>query len=158
MNEAAEPAPEPSISMSHFTPDALDRELLAMLQLNARESVTTLGKKLGCARTTVIARISRLEKTGVIAGYTVRLNQAALARSLQACVGLSVQPKAGGEVLKRLSKMPEVKEVYSVSGEFDYLAWIRTELPDQLDRLLDAIGAIEGVTRTRTSVVLAQRI
>jgi DNA-binding Lrp family transcriptional regulator len=144
--------------MSHFTPDALDRELLALLQTNARESVTTLGKKLGCARTTVIARIAKLEKTGVIAGYSVRLNQAALERSLQACVGLSVQPKAGAEVLKRLAKMPEIKEVYSVSGEYDYIAWIRAELPDQLDRLLDAIGAVDGVSRTHTSIVLAQRI
>jgi len=144
--------------MSHFTPDALDRELLALLQTNARESVTTLGKKLGCARTTVIARIAKLEKTGVIAGYSVRLNQAALERSLQACVGLSVQPKAGTEVLKRLAKMPEIKEVYSVSGEYDYIAWIRAELPDQLDRLLDAIGAVDGVSRTHTSIVLAQRI
>jgi DNA-binding Lrp family transcriptional regulator len=144
--------------MSHFTPDALDRELLALLQTNARESVTTLGKKLGCARTTVIARITKLEKTGVIAGYSVRLNQAALERSLQACVGLSVQPKAGAEVLKRLAKMPEIKEVYSVSGEYDYIAWIRAELPDQLDRLLDAIGAVDGVSRTHTSIVLAQRI
>jgi DNA-binding Lrp family transcriptional regulator len=144
--------------MANFTPDTLDRELLALLQHNARESVTTLGKKLKCARTTVIARIARLEKNGVIAGYTVRLNQAALDRSLQACVGLSVLPKAGGEVLKRLAKMPEIKQVYSVSGEFDYIAWVRAELPDQLDRLLDAMGAIEGVTRTRTSVVLAQRV
>jgi DNA-binding Lrp family transcriptional regulator len=144
--------------MSHFTPDALDRELLALLQTNARESVTTLGKKLGCARTTVIARIAKLEKTGVIAGYSVRLNQAALERSLQACVGLSVQPKAGTEVLKRLAKMPEIKEVYSVSGAYDYIAWIRAELPDQLDRLLDAIGAVDGVSRTHTSIVLAQRI
>jgi DNA-binding Lrp family transcriptional regulator len=158
MSEQPESAPPSVISMANFTPDALDRELLALLQLNARESVTTLGKKLGCARTTVIARIARLEKTGVIAGYTVRLNQAAMERSLQACVGLSVLPKAGGEVLKRLAKMPEIKQVYSVSGEFDYLAWVRAELPDQLDRLLDAVGAIEGVTRTRTSVVLAQRI
>jgi DNA-binding Lrp family transcriptional regulator len=147
-----------NISMSHFTPDALDRELLALLQINARESVTTLGKKLGCARTTVLARIAKLEKTGVISGYSVRLNEAALQRSLQACVGLSVQPKAGSDVLKRLAKMPEVKEVYSVSGAFDYLAWIKAELPDQLDRLLDTMGAIEGVTRTHTSVILAKRI
>jgi DNA-binding Lrp family transcriptional regulator len=153
-----DPAGAASVSLSHFTPDALDRELLALLQANARESVTTLGKKLGCARTTVIARIARLEKAGVIAGYSVRLNQAALERSLQACVGLSVQPKAGSAVLKRLATMPEVKQVYSVSGEFDYIAWIRAELPDQLDRLLDAVGDLDGVTRTHTSVVLAQRI
>jgi DNA-binding Lrp family transcriptional regulator len=133
--------------------DATDRELLSLLQTNARESVTTLGKKLGVARTTVLARVKRLEQSRVITGYSVRLNQAALERSLQAYVGLSVAPKAGRDVLKRLAKMPEIKLVCSVSGEFDYVAWIRAETPDVLDRLLD-----EGVSKTNTSVVLAERI
>ena len=138
--------------------DATDRELLALLQANARESVTTLGKKLGIARTTVIARMERLQKGGVITGYSVRLNQATLEKSLQAYVGLSVAPRAGRDVLKRLAKMPEIKLVCSVSGEFDYVAWIRAESPNALDRLLDEIGETEGVSRTTTSVVLAERI
>jgi DNA-binding Lrp family transcriptional regulator len=138
--------------------DATDRELLALLQANARESVTTLSKKLGVARTTVIARMDRLQTSGVITGYSVRLNQATLERSLQAYVGLSVHPKAGREVLKRLAKMPEIKLVCSVSGEFDYVAWIRADSPNALDKLLDEIGETEGVSKTTTSVVLAERI
>ncbi|MCZ2136174.1 MAG: Lrp/AsnC family transcriptional regulator [Burkholderiales bacterium] len=138
--------------------DGIDRELLALLQANARESVTTLGKKLGIARTTVIARMERLQRSGVITGYSVRLNQATLEKSLQAYVGLSVEPRAGREVLKRLAKMPEIKLVCSVSGEFDYVAWIRAESPNALDRLLDEIGETEGVSKTTTSVVLAERI
>lgn len=138
--------------------DATDRELLTLLQANARENVTTLSKKLGVARTTVIARMERLQASGVITGYSVRLNQATLEKSLQAYVGLSVQPRAGREVLKRLEKMPEIKLVCSVSGEFDYVAWIRADSPNALDRLLDEIGETEGVTRTTTSVVLAERI
>jgi DNA-binding Lrp family transcriptional regulator len=138
--------------------DVTDRELLSLLQTNARESVTTLGKKLGVARTTVLARLKRLEESGVITGYSVRLNQATLEKSLQAYVGLSVAPKSGRDVLKRLNKMPEIKLVCSVSGEFDYVAWIRAETPDALDRLLDEIGDIDGVSKTNTSVVLAERI
>lgn len=138
--------------------DATDRELLALLLANARESVTTLGKKLGVARTTVIARMERLQASGVITGYSVRLNQATLEKSLQAYVGLSVQPRAGRDVLKQLAKMPEIKLVCSVSGEFDYVAWIRADSPNALDRLLDEIGETEGVSKTTTSVVLAERI
>ncbi len=138
--------------------DATDRELLSLLQTNARESVTTLAKKLGIARTTVLARLNRLEDGGVITGYSVRLNQATLEKSLQAYVGLSVAPKSGRDVLKRLNKMPEIKLVCSVSGEFDYVAWIRAETPGALDRLLDEIGDIDGVSKTNTSVVLAERI
>jgi DNA-binding Lrp family transcriptional regulator len=143
---------------ANATLDKLDRELLALLQANARESVTNLGKKLDVARTTVLARMARLEKTGVITGYSVRLDQTALERSLQAYVGLSVQPKAGRDVLKHLSKMPEIKLVCSVSGEFDYVVWLRADAPHALDILLDEIGDIEGVTKTNTSVVLAERI
>ncbi|MEO7252839.1 MAG: Lrp/AsnC family transcriptional regulator [Casimicrobium sp.] len=138
--------------------DATDRELLALLQANARESVTTLSKKLGVARTTVIARMERLQTSGVVTGYSVRLNQATLEKSLQAYVGLAVEPRAGREVLKRLAKMPEIKLVCSVSGEFDYVAWIRADSPNALDRLLDEIGETEGVSKTTTSVVLAERI
>ena len=138
--------------------DTTDRELLALLLANARESVTTLGKKLGVARTTVIARMERMQASGVITGFSVRLNQATLEKSLQAYVGLSVEPRAGREVLKRLAKMPEIKLVCSVSGEFDYVAWIRAESPNALDRLLDEIGETEGVSKTTTSVVLAERI
>jgi len=138
--------------------DTTDRELLALLQANARESVTTLGKKLGIARTTVIARMERLQASGVITGYSVRLNQATLEQSLQAYVGLSVQPRAGRDVLKRLARMPEIKLVCSVSGEFDYVAWIRADSPGALDRLLDEIGETEGLSKTTTSVVLAERI
>ena len=144
-------APSPSL-------DDTDRELLALLQANARESVTTLSKRIGVARTTIIARMERLQTSGVITGYSVRLNQATLEKSLQAYVGLSVAPRAGREVLKRLAKMPEIKLVCSVSGEFDYVAWIRADSPNALDRLLDEIGETEGVSKTTTSVVLAERI
>ena len=138
--------------------DATDRELLALLQANARESVTALSKKLAVARTTVLARMERLQTSGVITGYSVRLNQATLEKSLQAYVGLSVEPRAGREVLKRLAKMPEIKLVCSVSGQFDYVAWIRADSPNALDKLLDEIGETEGVSKTTTSVVLAERI
>jgi DNA-binding Lrp family transcriptional regulator len=154
------PVSKRKLSSSNATTalDKLDRELLSLLQANARESVTTLGKKLDVARTTVLARMARLEKSGVITGYSVRLDQTALERSLQAYVGLSVEPKAGRDVLKRLAKMPEIKLVCSVSGEFDYVAWLRADSPHVLDGLLDEIGDIEGVTKTHTSVVLAERI
>ncbi|MGL6089219.1 MAG: Lrp/AsnC family transcriptional regulator, partial [Pseudomonas paracarnis] len=55
--------------------DEIDRQLIAALQLNARESVAMLARQLGIARTTVTSRLARLEKTQVITGYGVRLGQ-----------------------------------------------------------------------------------
>ena len=138
--------------------DQVDRDLIALLQANARESTANLARKLGVARTTVIARLERLERTGVIVGYTVRLGLDAGERGVQAWVGITTEPKAAREVTRRLAALPELRQLCSVSGEFDYLALLRTESTARLDALLDEIGEIDGVTKTTTSVVLALRV
>ncbi|WJF89091.1 Lrp/AsnC family transcriptional regulator [Paraburkholderia bonniea] len=138
--------------------DDLDRNLVALLQANARESVAELARQLGVARTTVIARIARLERSNVIAGYSVRLGQDVLDASIYAYVGLIIAPKFGAEVQKRLGKMPEVQLLCAVSGEFDYVAWLRASSPERLNDLLDQIGNLNGVERTTTSVILARKI
>jgi DNA-binding Lrp family transcriptional regulator len=138
--------------------DNIDRNLVASLQVNARESVSELARQLGIARTTVIARLARLEKTGVIAGYGVRLGQDVLDASIQAYVGIKLAPKYGRDVQKRFARMPEMQLLCAVSGEFDYVAWLRADSPDRLNDLLDEIGGLEGVERTTTSIILARKV
>jgi DNA-binding Lrp family transcriptional regulator len=138
--------------------DSLDRELIALLQANARESVANLGRKLGVARTTVLARIARLEATSVIVGYTIRLGSEAADAGVQAYVGISINPKVQRDVIKRLTRLPELRQLASVSGEFDYMALLRAPTTVRLDALLDEIGEMDGVLRTTTSVVLALRV
>ena len=138
--------------------DDLDRRLVLLLQANARESTATLARKLGVARTTVVARLARLESSGQIVGYTARLGGDAAGRSVQAFVGITVSPKSGREVIKRLTELPELRQLASVSGEFDYMALLRADTTARLDTLLDEIGEIEGVLRTNSSVVLALRV
>jgi DNA-binding Lrp family transcriptional regulator len=138
--------------------DASDRKLLTLLQANARASTAELARKLGVARTTVVARLARLEASGAIVGYTVRLGLQQAERAVQAFVGISVEPKAGREVVKRLSRLPELRQLASVSGAFDYMAVLQAESTVRLDDLLDEIGEIEGVLRTNSSVVLAMRV
>lgn len=138
--------------------DRLDRDLLVLLQANARESTANLARKLGVARTTVLARIARLEAAGVIVGYTVRLSQHAAGQGLQAFVGITVSPKAGRDVVRQLTRMPELRQLSAVSGEFDYIALLHAESAARLDELLDEIGNVDGVTRTTTSIVLARRV
>jgi DNA-binding Lrp family transcriptional regulator len=145
------PAPLPAVK------DQLDRDLLALLQANARESTANLARKLGVARTTVLARLTRLERDGAIVGYTVRLGQDVTDRGVSAYVGITISPKAARDVTRRLARFPELRQLCSVSGEFDYLALLRAESTVRLDALLDEIGEIDGVTKTTTSVVLAVR-
>ncbi len=138
--------------------DEIDRSLIALLQANARESVANLARKLDVARTTVLSRIARLERNGVIAGYGVRLGSEVLDSSLNAYVGIALSPKSGKDVLRRMGKIPEVQMLCAVSGEFDYIAWLRTDTPARLDELLDQIGELDGVSDTNTSIVLAVKI
>ena len=138
--------------------DALDRDLLALLQANARASTADLARQLGTARTTVLARLGRLERDGVIAGYTVRLGQDLLDQGLQAFVGVTVQPKAGRDVVRQLSRMPEVRQLCAVSGEFDYVVLLRAESALRMNTLLDEMGNFDGVVKTTTSVALEWKI
>ena len=138
--------------------DATDRELLALLQANARDSTANLARRLRLARTTVLARLARLERSGVIEGYGVRLGQALKANSLAAYVSIAVLPRAGPLVLEALSRLIEVEQLSAVSGDFDYMALVRCRSPEHLDETLDAIGALDGVRQTRSSIVLAQKI
>lgn len=138
--------------------DALDRDLINLLQANARESVANLARKLGVARTTIVARLARLEADGVVVGYTVRLGSDAIDRGIEAYVGITISAKSQIEVTRRLKRLPELRQLASVSGEFDYMAVLRAPTTMRLDALLDEIGLIDGVIKTTTSVVLSLRI
>lgn len=138
--------------------DDLDRALIAQLQAHARASTADLARRLGVARTTVVARLQRLEGSGVITGYTVRLGATEGTEGVQAFVNLAVSPKSAKAVIERLSLLPELRQLAAVSGEFDYLAILRAPSTQRLDALLDEIGEIDGVLRTTTSVLLAMRI
>lgn len=138
--------------------DALDQDLLALLAVTARASTADLARALKVARTTIVARLARLEREGIVSGYTVRLRQDLAQQGLSAFVGITVQPRAGADVVKLLLRFPEVKQLDSVSGQFDYMALLRAESAERLDALLDRIRALEGVQQTTTSVVLSRRI
>ena len=138
--------------------DDLDRHLLSLLQANAREPAANLARKLKIARTTVVARIARLEREGIVSGYGVRFGTRLEQAAVRAFCGLSVNAKSAAAVIKALERLPEVEEVWAVSGEFDYMALLRCETPEQLDALLDRLGQIEGIGQTQTSIVLSRKI
>jgi DNA-binding Lrp family transcriptional regulator len=138
--------------------DSTDRALIALLQANARESTANLARKLGIARTTVVARLAKLEREGVVVGYTVRLGADDDRPRVQAHVGITLEAKAAREVIRKLQKIPELLQLSSVSGAFDYIALLRADSTARLDALLDEIGELDGVIKTHTSVVLAVRI
>ncbi|HSV52264.1 MAG TPA: Lrp/AsnC family transcriptional regulator [Burkholderiaceae bacterium] len=138
--------------------DDTDRHLLSLLQANAREPAAALARMLKIARTTVVARIARLEREGIVAGYGVRLGRRLEQPAVRAFCGLSVNPKNAAAVIRALERRPEVEEVSAVSGQFDYMVFLRCDTHEQLDALLDHIGGIEGIHQTHTSVVLSRKV
>jgi DNA-binding Lrp family transcriptional regulator len=131
------------------------QRLLALLRRNARESTASLARRLGIARTTVQERIRRLERDGVIAGYTVRVSDDFARQRITAQVLINVDPKSGERVVRELEARPWVRAVYALSGVFDYEVRIEGGTTEELDRALDAIGRIDGIQRTQTSIVLS---
>ena len=133
-----------------------DAKLLALLRANAREPTASLARKLGLARSTVQERIARLERDGVIKGYTVRLAEEGASR-LRAVVMISTDPKQADRVAVELKKMPEVRSLAALSGSYDLIAMIETETPARIDALLDRIGRAPGVARTVSSIILSEK-
>lgn len=135
-----------------------DRELLTLLAENARIPVATLAKKLSLSRTTVQARLTRLERDGVIAGYGVRLSEAYSASLIRAHILVTIAPKALAQVTGSLARIQAVTALHSVSGSFDLIAIIAAPSIAELDQLIDTIGTLDGVERTLSSIILSTRI
>jgi DNA-binding Lrp family transcriptional regulator len=135
--------------------DDKDRQLLGLLRQDARLPTAALARELGVARTTVVARLQRLTKTGVITGYTVRLNSELRKRMLRVHALLNIDAKKGDAVVDALRDIAQVRAVFTISGVMDCLALIEAETTDEIERVLDAIGVIPGVEKTQSSLVLS---
>lgn len=138
--------------------DEIDNKILALLMDNARLPVSTIAKQIGIARTTVIARIASLEKREIIAGYGLKLNQTMVQPTVRAYVGLSIESKSVAALIKYLLQLPEVESLCAVSGAIDYMLTLRCANTEVLDKLLDEIGALDGVRQTSTAIILSKRI
>lgn len=135
-----------------------DEDLIALLKLNAREPVASLARKLGLSRTTVQDRLKRLEEQKIIEGYSVKLSSQVDRGGIRAYVSLEVEPRRAVDVNGALAAIPQIEALYSVSGKFDIIALVLTRSAEDIDRLLDEIGQISGVTRTESAVILSTKL
>ena len=138
--------------------DELDRSILGLLGADARMSVATLARRLKVARSTIQARLERLETGGIIAGYTLKLGEAAREGRLRASVLLTIEPRAQAGILSRLKAIAEVERVHTTSGRFDLLLQVAAPNTTVLDCVLDQIGALTGVKSSESLIHLSTRI
>ncbi|MFZ5752577.1 MAG: Lrp/AsnC family transcriptional regulator [Pseudomonadota bacterium] len=138
--------------------DDLDRAILGQLGADARISVATLARKLKVARSTIQARLERLETSGVIAGYTVKLGEAARQGRIRATVLLTIENRAQAAILTRLKSIPEVERVHTTSGRVDLLLQVAAPSTTVLDGVLDQIGEMPGVKSSESLIHLSTKM
>ena len=107
--------------------DDTDRSILALLGADARMSVALLARRLKVARSTIQARLERLETTGIIGGYTLKLGEAARQGRIRASILVSIEARAQAGIVTRLKSIPEVERAFTTSGRFDLLLQIAAD-------------------------------
>src|SRR5690554_7462052 len=132
-----------------------DEALLSLLREDARAPTAAIARRLQLSRTTVQSRIERLERAGVIAGYTVRVSDDHELERIRALIMITVFPKQAPSVVEALRQMPGVRALHSVNGAWDLVAMAIVQSIGEMDELTDCIGALDGVERTTSTLLLS---
>lgn len=135
--------------------DEKDRELLRMLRLNARTSLASLARSIGLSRSATHDRVVRLEERGVIKGYTIEVDRAALP-SVRAFISLCFE---AAEVQERLAgvihAIPGVESAYCLAGDIDMFVYCECTSLEELNALRERLSGLSGITKLSTRPVLA---
>lgn len=134
--------------------DSLDQHLLGILRMDARTSIAELSKKLGVARATVRNRIKRLENSGMITGYTVRLSSDNLSAGIRAWTSIAIDGDRTREVVRILLGEPAIASLHDTNGRWDLLAELRATSIVDLSAVLERVRKIKGIETTETSIHL----
>lgn len=135
--------------------DTLDQQLIALLRTDARASVATLAHRLGVSRGTVNNRITKLEDSGTIVGYTVRLRPDIEHNEIIAWMSIAVEGNQTREVISILRGEPGIGELHDTNGRWDLLAELRAGSMAELSQVLERIRLLKGIRSTETSIHLA---
>lgn len=135
--------------------DDLDRQLLSALRVDAREPVSGLARRLGVTRATVTSRLERLQSSGTILGYTVRVREDRDPDSIRAIAFIELEGRTTDSVIRKLRGIPNLTSLHSTNGGWDLVAELRTSSLGEFDRVLGQIRSIEGVINSETSLLLS---
>jgi DNA-binding Lrp family transcriptional regulator len=136
--------------------DDIDRQIVALLQENARRSFQDIGGQVSLSAPAVKRRVDRLEAEGVITGYAASVDPAKFGWDTHAFVGLYCEGRmSGGEILAAVEGHPEVVGAYTVAGEASAILHVRAQDTKHLEEALERMRDVKGVLRTQTQVVLS---
>lgn len=144
--------------MTTTGPDDTDHALIRLLRRDARTPTAELARRVGVSRTTVQARIERLERSGAIAGYTVVTGDAYDPGAIRATVLIQIEPRATTPVTAELKRMREVEALSTTAGRFDMVVQLAAQGTPALDAALDRIGELDGVRGMESLIHLTAKI
>ena len=135
--------------------DTIDCRILACLKENSRENAKTIGAKVNLSTSAVIERIKKMESCGLIEQYTTLINQSVLGRETMAFISVSLEhPRFNEEFIRLVEENASIAECHYIAGDFDFILKVITKNGKTLEAILNYIKSINGVSLTRTSVVL----
>ncbi|RYE07427.1 MAG: Lrp/AsnC family transcriptional regulator [Hyphomicrobiales bacterium] len=137
--------------------DDTDQKLIQLLRSDARLPMAKLAAHAGISRATATARIERLQRDGVIAGFTIVLQSNVETAGVRAITMIEIEGKQEEAVTRRLMGMPEVRQLHATNGRWDVVAEIEAQSISALDDLLRSIRQIDGIASTDTSILLKAR-
>jgi Lrp/AsnC family leucine-responsive transcriptional regulator len=141
--------------------DEIDRQILRILQEDGRLSNAALAEQVGLTTSTVHERVRKLERRGIIKGYTAVVEPQLLGKAITAFIRLSVGVASQGyiESKKSITEMcqaePDVLECHGVAGEDCYILKVRVANPQELEKLIERIRSKAEISRSTTSIVLS---
>ena len=137
--------------------DQTDRELIALLRRDARSSVSSLAEQLGISRATVRARMQRLEESGQVLGYTIKLKSESGPLPTRGVMLIEIEGGSTDRIIHELEAMPEVQVIHTTNGRWDLIVELGTASLPKLDLVLRRIRLIAGITRSETNLYLSSR-
>ena len=134
----------------------IDKEIVKILQGNARMSNAEIARKVGLAPSAVFERVRKLEEKGIVRGYHAEVDPKAVELGQLAFMFIRSNDRPGAVgTAAQLSEIPEILELHHVAGEDCFLAKVRVRDAESLGRLLrERLSGIETITSTRTTIVL----
>ncbi len=135
--------------------DGTDLEIINLLEADGRRTVADIAKHVSLSAPAVKRRISRLEETAVITGYTALIDHAKLGQPIEAFTELRFSGSTRVDDISTVgADLPEVRAVFTMAGDPDALVWMRVSDVDHLKRVVDRLRRDRKVTGTKTLMVL----
>ena len=134
--------------------DETDRKIIRVLQKDGRASLRKISEEVGVALGTVSNRVNRMESSGIITGYSVRLDPEKVGWSLNVVIGLRIEKGRLIEIQEKISRDYRVCGVYDVTGDYDSMVIARAKDREDLDDLIKNVMSVDGIERSLTQLVL----